>query len=100
MRLVFKGKNSDRDVWIKHMIFHLTDGRYILVNRNITHYTVEDGVLDMTWEGCYTPRNDKRNHDYGLSVAEFKDAEIVDISFLEDAPKGYDLFITDWRACA
>ena len=98
MKLIFKGKNKGYDVWVKSMIFHLADGPYIKVNRTITEYTVDDGVLNMTWTGCYVEREDKRKSDYSINPAMFKGAEIVDISLRDDAPEGYELLITEWRA--
>ena len=98
MKLIFKGRNKGYDVWVKSMIFHLVDGRYVKLNRTITEYTVEDGILDMTWKGCYIQTEDKQKNDHTINPAMFKDANIVDISLRDDAPEGYELLITEWRA--
>lgn len=98
MKIIFKGKNKGYDVWVKSMIFHLVDGRYVKLNRTITEYTVDDGVLNMTWKGCYIQNDEKKKNDHSINPAMFKDANIVDISLRDDAPEGYELLITEWRA--
>ena len=99
MHLIFKGRNSDRDVWVKSITFRFPDGRYAIMERTITNYTVNDEALVMIWRGCYIHRDDKRGNDFNLKASDFKGAEIVDISLNPEAPDGYEMIVSEWRAC-
>jgi len=98
MKLVFKGKTNDKDVWIKHIQFSLSNGSLVIVNRNVTRYVIDsDGSFSMTWQGCYISNGKKS--DYSIKPADFKDAEIVSLTTTDYAPVKYDIRFTEWKAC-
>ena len=95
MKIWFRGKTNDQDVWIKEIAFNLTSGSTVILNRNITQYTVEDDIVTMTWGGCYIFEGKRKT--YSIKAADFKGAEIAYVTVSDDAPKGYQIHILEWR---
>ena len=105
MKLWFKGKTNNRDIWIDSIIFNLSDGlRSVKVNRTQTKYIVDNDEFEMLWIGCYTEYRgllkgkEQTIHNHAINPAMFKGAEIAIVNFREDAPERYQIYISNWEA--
>ena len=96
MVLRFKGKTNSDGVYIRWVAFRLPNEEIVLISRTTTEYVIENGNFDMRWKGCHEIIGQK--HNYRISSALLKNAKIVDISFTENAPKGYRLFIDEFSS--
>lgn len=95
MTISFKGKTNGDGIYIRWIMFRLPNGEVTLISRTITEYVIDDGCFDMIWKGCHEVVGQK--HNYRINKALLADAEIADIMFTDNAPKGYSLEINQFK---
>lgn len=53
MRIEFQAKTNKEYAMVNVAKFRLPDGTVLTVDRHETDYSINDGILDMEWSGCY-----------------------------------------------
>lgn len=97
MKIKFIGvTNYIGSPYINVVIFKLSDGRTVVLNRERTEWSVNGDVVDMIWRDCYIL--DGERCDYSITADDLKDAELVTGLTEDDAPEDYFLTIHDWEA--
>ena len=104
MRIWFKCKTNKDYVMINTAEFVLPNNTALTIDRTQTEYDIdENGILDMTWGGCYlwavngyTLFNDEAYiTDYDGFSALLKNADL-NITLEDDADEDYEVSILAW----
>lgn len=102
MNIEFSAKTNKDYVMINTATFKLSDGRTIIIDRDITEYTNEDGNLEMLWRGCYiwAINDDYLDEPLYLEYEEFvklmEGAELVELYLEDDADEDYTVTDVTW----
>ena len=96
MILKMVGRTNALDQYVKSIVFRLIDGSLVNFRWNQTEYVIDNGKFNITWRGVHT--EGRRGSDYSMPARMLRGAEIVDISYSENAPAGYKFIIENWSA--
>ena len=99
MKVEFNGtyKNKtveDEGLWLNTITVKRTDGKEVVLDRDETNYTLENGEADILFRGIYEWDDDAYYPDNVEDVKLYDGAEIIDYEIEDDAPEDYDLEIT------
>jgi hypothetical protein len=97
MQINFKAKTNKDYCRINTATFTLRDGGTVTVDRDETEYTIEDGVLSMTWNNVYLWKIDGVNivdespylNDHFADF--FSTATSVELELEDDADEDYSV---------
>ena len=92
MRICVKGTTNKNYVMINTLILKnkKDESKVIVIDRDLTEYTIEDGIIKMEWRGCYVW--DGENPNYNINDLDLNDYEAT-IEAEDDAPEDYELEI-------
>ena len=95
MRICFIGTTNKNYVMVNTLILKNNNDEskpVIVIDRDLTEYTIEDGIIKMEWRGCYVW--DGENPNYNINDLDLNDYE-ADIELEDDAPEDYELKINN-----
>lgn len=106
MTITFKCHTNKDYVAVNTLKILRQHGAMITVDREYTEYSIEDGILTMTWRGCYLWALDGQNifgsDGYRItdeySLDEFKvlcNAALIDLELEDDVDEDYFVVIDD-----
>ena len=90
MRICFTGTTNKNYVMVNTLILKNNKDESkpdIVIDRDLTEYTIEDGIIKMEWRGCY--EWDGENPNYNIDYLDLDDYE-ADIELEDDAPEDYE----------
>ena len=93
MRICFTGTTNKNYVMVNTLILKNNKDESkpdIVIDRDLTEYTIEDGIIKMEWRGCYVW--DGENPNYNINDLDLNDYEAT-IEAEDDAPEDYELEI-------
>ena len=93
MRICFNGTTNKNYVMVNTLILKNNKDEskpVIVIDRDLTEYTIEDGTIKMEWRGCY--EWDGENTNYNIDYLDLDDYE-ADIELEDDTPENYELEI-------
>ena len=99
MKIEFNGEYNnkiveDEGVRLNTITIKRTDGKKVVLDRDETNYTIENGVVDIVFRGIYEWDDDAIYPDNMADLHLYDQAEIIDYCIEDDVPEGYDLRIT------
>ena len=97
MKIEFTGTYKNKIVekeplYLNTITIKRNDGKIVIIDRNETNYTIENGIIDILFRGIYECENDEI-YPNNESVELYDNALIVGYEIEDDAPSGYDLII-------
>ena len=101
MQLTFTAKTNKDYVMINTAEFRLKDGTLLTIDRDETRYSIENGILQMEWTGCYLWEINSINifnepaYLNEDSIKLFEAAELFKLNLEDDADSDYE--VTDVR---
>ena len=96
MILKMAGRTNAPDQYVKSITYRLVDGSLVNFHWNQTEYVIDGEKFNIAWRGVHT--EGRRGSDYSMPARTLRGAEIIDISYSENAPAGYEFTIENWSA--
>lgn len=102
MMLCFVAKTNKDYCMINLAKFRLKNGIEISIDRTYTMYEIENGNLNMNWEGCYLWELcgynifDKEAYLNDEMCVLLQSAELIELELEDDADEDYDVWNIEW----
>lgn len=102
MDLRFTARTNKNYCMINLAIFRLVNGTKIAIDRTVTDFEIEDGILNMTWENCYLWELcgynifDKEAYVNDEMAMILQSAKLIKLELEDDAEKDYNVWDIEW----
>ncbi len=105
MKIEFTGiyKNNvveNESLYLNNIKIRRNDGKIVIIDRDETYYTAENGKVDILFRGSYEWNGEESFYPRYEDIDLYDNAIIVDYEIEDDAPEGYDLAIEEQKISA
>ena len=105
MKIEFTGTYKNKIVekeslYLNTISIKRNDGKTVIIDRNETDYTIENGIVDILFRGIYEWDCETAIYPNNKDTDLYNNALIVGYEIEDDAPSGYDLIIEKQKISA
>ena len=105
MKVEFNGTYKNEIVgkeplYLNTITIKRNDGKIVVIDRDETNYSIENGSIDILFRGVYEWKDDKIYPNNNDAEKLYNGALVVGFDIEDDAPEDYDLVIENQKISA
>ena len=105
MKVEFNGTYKNEIVekeplYLNTITIKRNDGKTVIIDRDETNYSIENGHIDILFRGVYEWKDDKIYPNNNDTEKLYNGALVVGFDIEDDAPEDYDLIIENQKISA